>query len=139
MKKINMFLFPWLVSLVATLGSLYFSEIMEFVPCTLCWYQRILMYPLSVLFAFGFFTRDRNLFKYTYPLILIGNVLSFYHYGMQKLGFGASMPVCSQGVSCAGFYINWFGFITIPLLSFVAFSLLHIYFWIQFINNKKRS
>lgn len=139
MKRINPFLFPWLVTLIATLGSLFFSEVMKFIPCNLCWYQRILMYPLTVFFAFGFFTRDRNIFTYTYPLIFIGNLLSFYHYGIQKLGFFHPVQLCSSGVSCSGIYINWLGFITIPFLSLTAFTLLHIYFWIQYFQNKKRS
>ena len=137
-KKINPFLFPWIVSIVATTGSLFFSEVMKFIPCTLCWYQRILMYPLVILFGFGFFTRDKNIFVYTYPMILMGNIISFYHYGIQKFHFYHPMQLCSSGVPCTGIYINWFGFITIPFLSFIAFSLLHIYFWVQYSNLKKR-
>lgn len=139
MKRINPFLFPWLITLIATLGSLFFSEVMKFIPCNLCWYQRILMYPLTIFFAFGFFTRDRRIFTYTYPLILIGNFLSFYHYGIQKLGFFHPVQLCSTGVPCSGIYINWLGFITIPFLSFIAFTLLHIYFWIHYYLNKKHS
>lgn len=127
MKKINPFLFPWIVSIIATSGSLYFSEVMKFVPCTFCWYQRILMYPLTILYGFGFFKRDKNLFLYTYPAVLLGNALSFYHYGIQKFGFYHPMNVCSAGVSCSGIYIEWLGFITIPLLSFIAFTSLNVY------------
>jgi disulfide bond formation protein DsbB len=139
MKRINPFLLPWLISIVATSGSLYFSEVMHFVPCELCWYQRILMYPLVILFGFGFFTRDTNIFKYAYLQILIGNIMSFYHYGIQKLGFYHPMELCSTGIPCTGIYIDWAGFITIPFLSFVAFSLLHIYFWFHLYKSKKTS
>lgn len=139
MKRINPFLIPWIISIVATTGSLYFSEVMKFVPCTLCWYQRILMYPLAILFGFGFFTKDKHIFNYTYPLILIGYLLSFYHFGIQKLGFHHPMQSCNTGVPCTGHYINWFDFITIPFLSLTAFTLLHIYFWVQVIRNQKAS
>ncbi len=137
LKKINPFLFPWFISIIATIGSLFFSEVMKFTPCTLCWYQRILMYPLTILFTFGFFKRDKNIFLYTYPMILAGNLLSLYHYCIQKISSLAPMTVCTMGVPCSGEYINWFGFITIPFLSFVAFTLLHIFFWIQFFRNRK--
>ncbi|MGF7535685.1 disulfide oxidoreductase [Bacillus mexicanus] len=138
-KKVNPFFFPWIVSIIATSGSLFFSEAMKFIPCTLCWYQRILMYPLVFFFAFGFFKKDKNLFLYTYPMILLGNIISFYHFGIQKLGFYHPIALCQNGINCGSIYINWFGFITIPLLSLTAFTLLHIYFWIQYSSNLKQT
>lgn len=138
-KRINPFLLPWLISIVATSGSLYFSEVMKFVPCTFCWYQRILMYPLTILYGFGFFKRDKNIFLYTYPAVILGNSLSFYHYGIQKFGFYHPMSTCSAGVSCSGIYIEWLGFITIPLLSFIAFTLLNIYILFSLKNIKKEA
>lgn len=136
-KQVNPFFFPWIVSIAATSGSLFFSEVMKFIPCSLCWYQRILMYPLVVFFAFGYFKKDMNLFNYTYPMILLGNIISFYHFGIQELGFYHPIALCQNGINCGSIYINWLGFITIPLLSFTAFTLLHIYFWIQFASNNK--
>lgn len=111
----------WLVALVATLGSLYFSEVRMYVPCTLCWYQRILMYPLVLLLGVASYRQDREVVQYALPLSLLGVVVSGYHLMEQKIpGFGAAV-LCRSGVPCSGEYINWFGFLTIPGLSLIAF------------------
>lgn len=126
LSNINKNTFPWIVAMVATLGSLYFSEIKGYEPCTLCWYQRILMYPLTFIFAVAFFKRDYKIFHYTLPLSVLGMLVSAYHYGVQKLGWELS-DSCQIGVPCSGMYIDYFGFITIPLLAFTAFALINIY------------
>ena len=107
----------WVVSVVATLGSLYFSEVRLFVPCTLCWYQRILMYPLAILLAIASYRQDRGVVKYALPLSVLGIAVSGFHYLEQK---------CRSGVPCEIQYINWLGFVTIPLLAFVAFTLITV-------------
>ncbi len=116
----------WLTSLVATLGSLYFSEVRLFVPCTLCWYQRILMYPLVILLAMASYRQDREVTRYFLPLTMLGVVVALYHYLEQKIpGFG-SPALCRSGVPCTVEYIDWLGFITIPFLSLTAFSILTV-------------
>ena len=111
----------WLLALVATLGSLYFSEVRMYVPCTLCWYQRILMYPLVILLGIASYRQDREVVRYAVPLSLLGVVVSSYHVMEQKIpGFGATV-LCRSGVPCSGEYINWFGFLTIPGLALIAF------------------
>lgn len=112
----------WLLALVATLGSLYFSEVRHFVPCTLCWYQRILMYPLVLILGIASYRFDRSAVAYALPLALLGVGVSGYHVLHQKIpGFGPP-GVCSGGVPCSAAYIDWFGFVTIPVLAFVAFA-----------------
>ncbi|HUF37005.1 MAG TPA: disulfide oxidoreductase [Anaerolineales bacterium] len=111
-------------AIAALLGSLYFSEIRGFVPCELCWYQRILMYPITILLIVGIFNDDWLLPKYILPFSITGLGVSIYHYLLQNHVFGASM--CSAGVSCAVRYINVYGFITIPFLAGVAFLLITI-------------
>ncbi len=114
----------WVVSLIATFGSLYFSEIKGFIPCELCWYQRILMYPLTLILGIGTFQNDSSVKKFVLPLALIGGSISFMHYLEQKIpGFGGIKP-CVSGVPCSAHYINWFGFITIPFLALVAFVII---------------
>jgi disulfide bond formation protein DsbB len=114
----------WLVATVATVGSLYFSEVRFFVPCPLCWYQRVLMYPLVILLGIASFHGDRAIVRYALPMSLLGAGIAFYHYLLQKLpGLGAS-PLCRVGVPCNVEYINWLGFITIPFLSLVAFTVI---------------
>ncbi len=114
------------ISLVATMGSLFFSEIMHFVPCSLCWYQRIFMYPLVFIFLGYLLYPDRSLFKYSFPLVFLGLLVSIYH-NLLMLGIiSEDLSPCIQGVPCTSEYIKWFGFINIPLLSLVAFSAIFV-------------
>ena len=117
----------WLVSVVATLGSLYFSEVLGFVPCELCWYQRILMYPLSVILGIAAYHHDTGIKKYALPLSITGGSISLYHYLLQKVDVLASFQPCKGGVPCNVDYINWLGFITIPFLALTAFTLITIF------------
>ena len=114
----------WVVSLAATFGSLFFSEIKGFIPCELCWYQRIFMYPLTLILGIGTFQNDSSVKKFALPFALIGGSISLMHYLEQKIpGFGGIKP-CVSGVPCSAQYINWFGFITIPFLALVAFLII---------------
>lgn len=115
-----------LVAWVATLGSLYFSEIAGFVPCTLCWYQRVLMYPLSLVLAIGLIRRDENLPILVLPISLLGLGFATYHYLLEKTDIFGTATVCQMGVSCVIPWINWFGFITIPFLSLVGFLMITV-------------
>ncbi|WP_239585522.1 disulfide oxidoreductase [Lysinibacillus composti] len=116
----------WIVSIIAMTGSLFFSEKMGFIPCTLCWYQRILMYPLVIFLGIAFYRNDRDIFKYILPLSVIGIVISGYHYALQKIPSLHEFSTCTNGVPCSGQYINWLGFITIPFLAFVAFTFITV-------------
>lgn len=112
----------FLVATIATLGSLFFSEIMQFVPCSMCWYQRIFMYPLVLIFLINLLYPDRFIFKYAMPIVVTGWLFSFYHNLLMFKIIPESVVPCVQGVPCSTVYINWFGFITIPFLSFIAYS-----------------
>lgn len=114
------------VALVATLGSLYFSEVNGYVPCALCWYQRILMYPLVGILIIGLLRMDLNLPYYVLPFTLFGQGIATYHYLLQKTTLLGAPTVCRAGVSCITAYINWYGFITIPFLSMTAFFIITI-------------
>ncbi len=124
-KKIeNALLMIWVVSLTATLGSLYFSEIRGYEPCTLCWYQRILMYPIVIMTTVAYIQKNAKIAVTTAVFSCIGAATSLYHYSLQKLDFlHDSAPSCGV-VPCTGQYINWLGFITIPFLALTAFVLI---------------
>ena len=114
----------WLISCLSMGGSLFFSEVMEFPPCILCWYQRVAMYPLVAIFMVGLFPLSKEVFKYSAPFVALGWLIALWH-NLLHLGIiEEDLSPCREGVSCSTVYINWMGFITIPLLSFVAFSLL---------------
>jgi disulfide bond formation protein DsbB len=112
----------FLTSLAGLVGSLYFSEIRHFIPCVLCWWQRITLYPIVVLSAVGILRQDKNLPYYILPLSLIGGAVSIYHNLLQYGVISEKLAPCTVGASCTAVYINYFGFITIPLLSLLAFA-----------------
>ena len=111
----------WLVAIAATVGSLYFSEVRAFVPCALCWWQRIFMYPLVVVLGVATFRQDLSAWRTALPLSLVGLGISTYHVLLQKVPGIAPPASCASGVPCNVQYIDWFGFVTIPLLAAVAF------------------
>ena len=114
----------FLVVAIAILGSLFFSEVMQFVPCSMCWYQRIFMYPLVLIFLINLLYPDDKVFKYAFPVVVVGLLFAIYH---NLLMFGIipeSAVPCASGVPCSTEYINWFGFITIPLLSLVSYLMI---------------
>lgn len=107
---------------LATAGSLYFSEILKFPPCVLCWYQRIFMYPLVIILAVGIWKKDKNLPFFVLPLSIAGAIIAIYHNLLYYKIIPESAAPCILGVSCTTKQIEWFGFITIPLLSLLAFT-----------------
>ncbi|KAB2337083.1 disulfide bond formation protein B [Cytobacillus depressus] len=116
----------WAASVIAMFGSLYFSEIRQYEPCTLCWYQRILMYPFVILLGMAVIRKDYRIAIYTMVLSGIGACISIYHYSIQKVSFLADHAASCGRVPCTGQYINWLGFITIPFLALIAFITIFI-------------
>ena len=110
----------------ATLGSLYLSEVLNFIPCSLCWYQRILMYPLSIILLVGLIRRDRGVFIYVLPFSILGIFVSTYHYLLQKTDIFTSSAVCDTGIPCTTTWINLFGFVTIPFMALTAFLIISV-------------
>lgn len=114
----------WLIAAVAAAGSLFFSYVMGFAPCVLCWYQRICLFPLVLILARGLFPFDRAAVKYALPVAAVGWLIAAYH---NLVYFGIvpeSLSPCSQGVSCKEEYVKLLGFLSIPLLSLLAFTAL---------------
>jgi disulfide bond formation protein DsbB len=127
MKKQQSILFStWIVSIIATLGSLSFSVINHWTPCSLCWYQRIFMYPIVFIIGIAFYKNKIKDVIYVLPLSLIGMCISIYHILIQKVPALKETATQCGPVPCTGDYLNWFGFITIPMLAFVAFLLINI-------------
>jgi disulfide bond formation protein DsbB len=112
----------WLLVTAATLGSLFFSEVMDLPPCSLCWYQRIFMFPLPILLLMGLFPLDAKVVRYALPLALAGWAIAAYQTLLQLGIIPESAAPCSQGVSCSSAYLELFGFVSIPVLSLLAFS-----------------
>ncbi len=112
------------VALAAMLGSLYFSEIANFPPCVLCWYQRIALYPLVVIFGFAIYKKSREVLLPAFVLVGIAWVIGLYHNLLYYKILPEAAAPCLAGVSCTTKYIEWFGFVTIPLLAFVGSTMI---------------
>jgi disulfide bond formation protein DsbB len=112
----------WLIVTASTLGSLFFSSVMGFAPCVLCWYQRIFLFPLVIVLALGLFPFDKNVVKYAMPLAIFGFLTAVYHNLLYTGIIPEKIQPCSRGVSCTEDYISLFGFLTIPMLSLLSFS-----------------
>ncbi len=126
MKQTTAVTLAFCVALVSTLGSLFFSDVMQFIPCSLCWYQRIFMYPLVFIFLINLLYPDNAVFKYAFPLVIIGLGSAFYHNLIMVGIIPEELSPCAQGVACSTEYINWFGFVNIPLLSLIGFVAIFI-------------
>ena len=107
--------------MAALFGSLFFSEVMGLKPCVLCWWQRIFIYPLAVLFLVGLFPFDRSVVRYTLPLAVIGLVFAVYHYLVYSGFIPESLQPCSKDLSCAEINLELMGFVTIPMVVSIAY------------------
>ncbi len=113
----------WMASIFAMGGSLYFSEVVGFAPCLLCWYQRIAMYPLVAVLGVAFLRKDPSVWRYALPLSLIGFIISVYHVVIQ-LQPALEAGSCGSGPPCSGRYVAVFGFVSIPWMAGGAFLLI---------------
>lgn len=114
------------VATISLIGSLYFSNVLGYPPCELCWWQRIAIYPLVPLMIVAIRRNDTNGWRYGLPLIAIGWIISLYHNLLYYEVLPQSIKPCQAGISCTAKYIEWFGFLTIPLLAFIALTLMLI-------------
>ena len=109
----------FVIALVSTLGSLYYSGIVHFRPCRLCWWQRIFMYPLTPILAIAALRRDRTGALYGLPLAIGGLGYAAYH--TQLRWFPDQGSSCEAEAACTSVWVNTFGFVSIPFMAFCAF------------------
>lgn len=110
----------WLVAALATAGSLYYSEIVGFTPCRLCWFQRIAMYPLSLVLLIAAIRRDEAVRWYALPVAAVGAMIAAYHYLLQWFP-RLETASCDPAAPCAAFYVREFGFVSIPFMALMGF------------------
>lgn len=112
----------WIASLIATLGALFVGEIMGQVPCELCWYQRIFMFPLAIMLGVALYISDFSAYRYALPLVLLGGLIALYH-SLLFLGL-IPQPIvpCGTGPSCSSADMVILGQVPLPLLSLGAFA-----------------
>ncbi len=112
----------FIISLSASLFSLVYSEIINFLPCYLCWYQRIFLFPLVFIFGAAIWHGDRKIVKYTLPLLAVGFVISVYQNFGYYFADAGSLPCDASGVSCYQQLVYEFGgYISIPMLALTSF------------------
>jgi len=114
----------WLLACIATLGSLYFSLGLGLEPCTLCWYQRICLYPLVITLGFAAWRADRMAALYLLPQIFLGLFISLYQVVIQQVPKWDPIGFCGSGPSCSDKHEVGLGFVTIPMLAVLGFFMI---------------
>lgn len=115
----------WIVAVVATIGSLIYSEVIHFPPCRLCWFQRIAMYPMSIVLLVGAIRREFQVKYYALPLALIGLGTSIYHYTIQRIP-NLEGGACDPSNPCSAVFVDVFGFISIPFMAGAGFIVIAV-------------
>lgn len=118
-----------LISLSAIAGSLYYSNVVGFPPCDLCWWQRVFIYPALPLFAVALWKKDFGVFKYITALAAIASLISIYHLFVQ-MGGNSILP-CSASASCDRLYVYEFGYVTIPAMALTVSAAFLILAWVR--------
>jgi disulfide bond formation protein DsbB len=126
------------VAVSAVFGSLFYSEIIGFVPCPLCWWQRIFLFPLPVILAVSLWKKDSAVFKYIVPLAILGTMVALYH-SYFELGGSSLLPCTAEGGACSRVYVKEFGYITIPTMSLTSFAFVLVISWFKKQYEKNRN
>jgi disulfide bond formation protein DsbB len=120
----------WIVAAGASLGSLFFSEVMGVPICVLCWYQRIALYPLVLILALGLFPYDPRVVRYAGALAGLGWLVALYHVLLVAGIVPERAQPCVQGVPCSETHISLLGFLSIPVMSLLTFTVVGVLlFW----------
>jgi disulfide bond formation protein DsbB len=114
--------FSWLITVFGLVITQYSAIAMHMPVCPLCWYQRVCLYPLVIILGIGAYNDDYKVIRYALPLTIIGALFALYHYAEQMIPGFAPIGFCSSsGVHCNNIHFQWLGYITYPMLSFMAF------------------
>jgi disulfide bond formation protein DsbB len=114
----------WILATISTLASLFFSEIVKLPVCSLCWYQRVAMYPLVVILPMALFPFDAKVTRYAGVLVLFGWLTAFFHVLLVAGYIPKSAQPCVQDIPCSETHLNVFGFLNMPMMSLLTFSLM---------------
>lgn len=131
-------LLGFLVALASITGSLFYSEIVGYPPCVLCWWQRVFLYPQVILFGAALWKRKTDVFIYSVPLVVLSTIVSFYHEYVY-LGGTSVLPCTALGGACSKIYVLSYGYITIPMMSLTAALFLLLLAWYHKENAHRHS
>jgi disulfide bond formation protein DsbB len=131
--------FAWIVATVTTLGSLYYSEHAGFVPCELCWYQRIVMYPLVIVLGVAALRRDRAVWITTLVFVGVGAPLSLYHWLVERVPAFEESSSCSALTPCSAPWFEKLGFVTLAWMCMSAFLLIGVLMVCLLVGSRERA
>jgi disulfide bond formation protein DsbB len=126
------------VAAISTAGSLYYSEVAHFVPCELCWYQRICMYPLAAILLVGVVRRDADVRWYAAPFVVVGAPLSLYHWLVERAPAFAHTSSCSITAPCTSPYFEELGYVTLAFMAMSAFLLIGALLLVDRADSRRR-
>jgi disulfide bond formation protein DsbB len=127
----------WVVATASTLGALFFSEVMKLPPCPFCWYQRIFMFPLVLLLPIGLFPFDPKVVRYALPLSVVGTGIAAFQMLLVAGVIPEDVTACVRDVPCSATQVEWFGFVSIPLLSLLSFTLITLLLILAALRTRK--
>ena len=134
----NAYVLSFLITIGGMVLSLVYSDIIGYVPCTLCWYSRIILYPEALLLGLALWKEDRTITDYIIALSGIGLILSIYQKYLE-LGGTSVIPCSATAVSCSKIYVNEFGYITIPVMALTSFAFVLVVMLIHNYITKRNS
>lgn len=129
-------LLGFVVALVVTTGSLYYSEHAGFIPCQLCWFQRILMYPLVIVLGIAALRKDRRAWMTVLPFVVIGAGVSTYHWLVERVPAFAESSSCSLEAPCTAPWFEKLGFVTLAWMALSGFLLIGTLMVCQIVGNR---
>ena len=127
-----------LAVLVAVGGSLFYSEIMGFEPCVLCWWQRVFLYPLVIIFGISIWKKINTAFLYAIPLLIMSTLVSAYQ-SYANLGGASILPCTAAGGACSKVYVMAFGYITIPVMSLTISLFIIMLVWADYVYRRNQT
>jgi disulfide bond formation protein DsbB len=125
----------WILATISTIVSLFFSEIIKLPVCVLCWYQRIAMYPLVLILPLALFPLDIRVLRYAGILVLFGWVTALFHVLLVDGYIPKKAQPCVQDIPCSETHLNFFGFLNMPMMSLLTFSIMGLLLF--FVKNWK--
>lgn len=114
----------WVIATAGTLISLFFSEVVKLPVCVLCWYQRIALYPLVLMLPLALFPYDQKVVRYAGVLTAFGWFAALFHVLLVAGFVPKSAQPCVQGIPCSEIHFNLLGFLNIPMMSLITFTLI---------------
>ncbi len=127
----------WIIACLGTIGALYFEQMDHLAPCNLCWYQRMGLFPLVIILGMAAFRGVLKIIPYVLPQIFLGGLVALAQILVQEKIISTSLALCGKGSSCLEKIDLGLGFITPPILSFLAFAAMAILLIYAQKNNKK--